>query len=178
MERLLVSSRGHATLKPLDNDDTSIAEHVWGFYESLDGWLQAIIVIGAAVTVLATFLRWIRPRLRNFFGDLRAIRDTLVGRPAMRDSITDRIIPGTALPGIGERMASQEQAVAAMSESVKALVENNQRLDDHERRIERMEDALHIDRRLDKIESVQLLRTIETVAQAEATPPPEGERPD
>ena len=166
------------TPKPDPVNGISIFDRLADFYGSLNGWLQFIILIGAAGTVILAALRWVRPRIKNFTGDLRAVRDTLVGRPAMRDSITDRIIPGTALPGIGERMASQEQTVADMSKSVRTLVENNQRLDDHEKRIERIEDALHIDRRLDKIESVQLLRTIETVAQAEATPPVEGDRPD
>lgn len=159
-------------------DGPSFFERLTGYYDSLDTWLQMVIVVGAATTVLVGFFRWFRPKVRNFFCDLRSIRDTLVGRPASRDSITHRIIPGTALPGIGERMASQEQVVADMSESVKALVRNNQRLDDHERRIERMEDALHIDRRLDKIEGIQLLRTIEQVAQSEPTEPVQGSRPD
>ena len=130
------------------------------FWSGLEGWMQGIILIGLCVATLYAFLKWARPRVSNVRDDARAIRDTLVGRPASRDSITGRPIPGTARPSIGER-------VEDLTGQVRALVENNQRLDDHEKRIERIEDALHIDRRLDKIEAVQLLRTIETAVQSD-----------
>lgn len=159
--------------KPEPVADPSIFVRLGDWFGSLDGWLQTFILLATAIGFIAAFLKWVKPieRYKSLKSDLRAFRDTFAGRPAMRDSITGRIIPGTARRSIGER-------VDDMAESVKTLVENNQRLDDHEKRIERIEDALHIDRRLDKIEAVQLLRTIETVAQAEPAPPAEGDRPD
>ena len=54
----------------------------------LDGWAQWLIALGGAVAVIAAFLRWVRPRIRDFKHDARQIRDTLVGREATRDSIT------------------------------------------------------------------------------------------
>jgi hypothetical protein len=149
-------------------------DHFWDWYGSLDGRLQTFILLATVVTIVVSFLKWAKPleHYRAVKSDLRAFRDTFAGRPAMRDSITGRIIPGTARRSIGER-------VDDMAESVKMLVEKNQRLDDHEKRIERIEDALHIDRRLDKIEGIQLLRTIETAVQSEPSAErPEGERPD
>lgn len=141
-------------------------DHVGEFWSSLEGWMQGVILMGLCVATLVAFFKWLAPRVSNVREDARAIRDTLVGRPASRDSITGRPIPGTARPSIGER-------VEDLTGEVRALVENNQRLDDHEKRIERIEDALHIDRRLDKIESVQLLRTMETAIQSEPGPAPD-----
>lgn len=158
--------------------EASVFDHVGDWFGGLDGWLQTFILLATALGFVVAFLRWIKPRISAFFGDLRAIRDTLVGRPAMRDSITQRPIPGTAQPSIGDRMASQEVSMAKVAEAVDKLADASARLEDHEKRLSRVEDALHLDRRLEKIEAVQLLRTIETVAQAEPGDPAEGDRPD
>lgn len=144
----------------LKSEPTTFLDRVGEFWSGLEGWMQSVVLLGLCVATLYAFFKWARPRVRNLFSDLRAIRDTLVGRPAQRDTITGRPIPGTERAAIGDRMDE-------VASSVKTLIENNQRLDDHERRIERIEDTLSIDRRLDKIESVQLLRTMETAIQSD-----------
>lgn len=164
-----------------DHNDLAGNEPIWtrvgGFWDSLDSWLQFIVLLGLAVATVAAFIKWLRPRIREVRTDARAIRDTLVGRPAVRDSITNRVV-SPALPSIGDRMASQEEAVQKVADAVQQLATTATRLDQHDRRLNRIEDALQIDRRLDKIEAVQLLRTIETVAQSDPGEPPEGTRPD
>ena len=158
--------------RPQDPAAPNLIDRLGDFWHNLDGVLQGLVLLGAAGAVVLAVARFVLPRVRDFFADLRSIRDTLVGRPAMRDSITNRPIPNTARPGIGERMDD-------MAESVKKLADTSTRLDEHDKRISRIEDALQIDRRLDKIESIQLLRTIETSVQADPSEtPPEGERPD
>lgn len=166
---------------PKPDPDPVSDQPIWvrlgDMWHGLEGWLQGIILLGLCVGTIYAFLKWLKPRLHEVRSDARAIRDTLVGRPAVRDSITNRVV-SPALPSIGDRMASQEEAVQKVADAVQQLATTATRLDQHDKRLNRLEDALQIDRRLDKIESVQLLRTIETVAQAEATDPAEGDRPD
>jgi len=159
-----------------DERESSLMDKIAAGFGSLSPILQFLVLLGAAVAVLVAFFRWIRPRIKSVGSDMRAIRDTLVGRPALHDSITDRIIPGTALPSIGDRMASQEVAMAEIAESLSKLADATDRLTSLENRMTRVEGFLTDERLLGKIESVQMLRTIETVAQAEPGPrSPDGQ---
>lgn len=155
--------------KPDPVEAPSFWDHVTDWFTSLAPWLQAFIMFSTALGFLAAFLKWVKPitRAKAVSSDLRAIRDTLVGRPAMRDSITGAIIPGTARPSIGQRMDDMAESVKKLADASTRLDAHDARFKDHDKRLSRIEDALSIDRRLDKIESVQLLRTIETAVQAD-----------
>lgn len=163
--------------KTQEGGDTSLWEYIGNAFGSLGPVLQMIVLLGAAVTVIAAFMKWVRPKYRLFFSDLRAIRDTLVGRPAIVDSVTKRIVPHTALPSIGERMATQEESLRLVADAVEKLATANSRLTSLElevgrlsTRIERVEGCLTDERLLTKVEGIQMLRTIEQVASA--TEPP------
>ena len=116
--------------------------------------------------------------------DARAIRDTLVGRDAVLDSITGREIQ-PAQPGIGSRMADQEQdvrgirndvglltrAVADLAEAQADMTQIQGRMADHERRISdndrrltAIEQGHHLERMAGKAESIHLFRAIESIA--------------
>lgn len=146
---------------------------------NLDAWAQWLLAVGAAATMLVTFIRFIRPLWRNTKSDARAIRDTLVGREAVKDSITgEEIRP--AQPGIGSRMADQElharrqsTQLEILTNAVADMARASERLDAMERnhadlaqRVTAFEQGHHLERMAGKVESIQLLSTIETVAKS------------
>lgn len=131
--------------------------------------------------------KWVLPRFRSVKSDARAIRDTLVGREAVRDSITGREI-SPAVPGIGSRMADQEQdvrgirtdvgvltrAVADLASAQADMTALQARMDDHDRRITdndhrltAIEQGHHLERMAGKAESIHLYRAIESIAKDE-----------
>lgn len=154
-----------ALAKP-DPSDPSFWDRIGVFWTGLEGWMRGVILVGLAVGTLVAFLKWTGPRVASVRSDARAIRDTLVGRPPVRDSITKKVV-SPAIPSIGERMASQEASMAQVASAVDKLADATSRLTHLEERMTRVEDALITDRRLEKIESVQLLRTIETAVQSD-----------
>ena len=125
-----------------------------------------IISLGAAGAVLAGWWRWLRPKWRAVRQDSRAIRDTLVGRDAITDSITGKEI-APAIPGIGDRMASQETQTAEIARAVTALAESHRRIDDLDHRVTAIEQGHQLERLAGKAESVQLYRFLETVTKDE-----------
>lgn len=90
----------------------------------------AVAVIGA---LGAAWLRFGRPRWRTFFDKLDQGLTSVAGRPEIRDPATGRVL-APAVPGIGVRMANVEDAVTL-------LVANQKRLDDHDARIGKLEQA-------------------------------------
>jgi hypothetical protein len=161
-----------------ETDTESWWDHVGDLYSSLDPFLQTIITLGLVIGVLMGFFKWVRPRIKNFFSDLRAIRDTLVGRPAMRDSVTQKLLPGTALLSIGDRMAVQEASLVQIAEAVETLATNTDRITRLELTVDRIEKALTDERILGKIEGVQMLRTMERIATPTDTANPPVDKPD
>lgn len=136
----------------------------------LDPVLKFIAALGAAVLVLAGFWRWVAPKYRNAKEDARAIRDTLVGREAQRDSITGEEIQ-PAIPGIGARMADQEKHARGMqaqmtilTNAVADMASSQRRIDDLESRVTAIEQGHFLERMAGKAESIQLFRTIEQVS--------------
>lgn len=150
---------------------------MFDFIADLDGWAQWLLAVGGALALVATFWRWLLPKYRAGKADARAIRDTLVGREATRDSITgEEIRP--AIPGIGARMAEQEKHAAQvasdigiLTRAVADLARTSERLDAVERnhadlaqRVTAVEQGHFLERMAGKAESIQLFRTIEQVA--------------
>lgn len=157
----------------------------------LDPVLKFIAALGAAVLVLAGLWRWLVPRVRNVKEDARAIRDTLVGREAIRDSITGREIE-PAIPGIGSRMADQEQDVRGIRNDVGVLTravadlasaqadmsviqarmdDHDRRISDNDRRLTLIEQAPFYERMAGKAESVAMFRAMEAIAKDEPVDP-------
>lgn len=135
----------------------------------LDPLLKFIGALGAAVLVLASFWRWVLPKYRNAKSDARAIRDTLVGREAQRDSITGEEIQ-PAIPGIGSRVSSIEKQgqvtsdqLGILTRAVADMARSQERIDNLEQRVTAIEQGHFLERMAGKAESIQLFRTIEQV---------------
>ena len=163
---------------------SDLAELILG----LDPWIKLFLSVAAAAAVLAGISRWVTPRVRNVKADARAIRDTLVGREAQKDTITGREI-APAVPGIGERMADQEQhqirmaeemgiltrAVADLASAQAEMTAVQGRLDDHERRLTAIEQGHMYERLAGKAESIHLFRAVEAIAKDEDPTAPDAD---
>lgn len=98
-----------------------------------DAW-TAIYSIAGTLVILAAFIRWARPKWRRMTSRWTAAGDALLGREAIHEPITGREL-APALPGIGQRMATVEDAVKTLTETVSRLDAINERLDRHEAQI-------------------------------------------
>lgn len=143
--------------------------------------------LSAAVLALAGFWRWAwlgklearddgpRQRTPGFIKrvglDLRAFRDAILGRDAIRHPDTGRVL-ADAVPGIGARMAASDDRLERLTAVVETIADSHKRVDAIEIRLATVEQAIGGERVLKGIESVQLLRTMEAVANAE---PPHGD---
>lgn len=133
---------------------------------------------GGLLAFAAAVLGWvkvIRPRVRRWLRDFRAALDSLIGREATVDSITGQEL-APALPGIGARMAHQEDQMKVLTETVVLLAANGQRIENHEHRIDALERAA-VERVVGKAESVAMFSAIEAVANAGADRPPDLDEP-
>lgn len=95
-----------------------------------------ITILGAMVS----WIRWARPKLRKMSREVTAIRDSILGRDEIRDTITNELI-APELPGIGVRVANTEELLIEVTGAISRLADTSDRLDDHERRISRLEGA-------------------------------------
>ena len=127
------------------------------------------VSVAALIGVAVTWLRWVRPRIRRFFRQTTAVRDAILGREPIVDSITGKEIE-PALPGLGVRMATTEQNVQAIAEGLAKIAEaqvNQQHLEervdrleqDHDRRLKALEDA-RLERVVARAESANAWRAI------------------
>jgi hypothetical protein len=137
----------------------------------VDATTRLIVGIGGAVAVLATWLAWLRPRYKKSKADAAAIRDAILGRDAVKDSITGKEL-APPLPGIGQRMATQETQMAEITTAVAQiaathlqLARMDQAIDEHEERIKALEDAA-VERVVTKAESAAAWRAMEAAALA------------
>ena len=123
---------------------------------------KADVAVAATVILaaLGTYWRWLRPRLRSVRRDGRAIRDTLLGREEIRDSITNEVkVP--ALPGVGQRVASLEQAIGPLSVALARLADTHERLEAHDQRLNALEKAER-ERTLARTEAIEMFRAMDT----------------
>ncbi len=116
-------------------------------------WVTFLLGLAALLGVLVGWLRWVRPRIRRGKSEVTAIRDSILGRDAIVDSITGREIE-PALPGVGVRLAATEKHLGVLAESVASLVLMHERID----RVE-MHDKVQ-DARIDKLEEASVERIV------------------
>lgn len=132
--------------------------------ESTVGLTVGLITIAGAVL---TWLRWIRPKVKKGQAEAVAVRDAILGRDAVRDSITGRVL-APPLPGIGQRIDTVERAVATLADQHRVLEDHERRIKANEARISKLEDAA-AERIVTKQESALAWRAME--AATNATPP-------
>lgn len=127
--------------------------------------------IGAATLlgIVIGWMKWVRPRIRKGVDQVTGVRDAILGREAIVDSITGKEL-APALPGMGVRMAQQEavsklqqEQMTLLTDAVAKLANTHQRLDDHDRRLNALE-AAAIERVATKAESVAAWRAVAAVA--------------
>lgn len=139
--------------------------------ENLNAATGSALSVCALLAVVASWMKWIRPHIRKTREDGVAIRDAILGRDPIIDSITKKEI-APALPGIGQRMATVEQALVTFAQNQHDLEELRSRVDGHDARIEALETGT-VERVVTKVESAAAWRAME--AAVLATPDEEGE---
>lgn len=132
----------------------------------------------ALAGVIAGWLKWVRPRLQSARQDAIAMRDSIIGRDAVVDTITrEEIAP--AVPGIGVRMANQEEftkaqahqmelltgAVAKIADSHEQLAKHAALLDELGGRVRALEEA-SVERVVARAESAAAWKAIEAATLA------------
>jgi hypothetical protein len=124
---------------------------------------------GASLVVflggLVAWFRWLRPKWRSAKADVVAGRDALLGRDAVHDSITGKEI-APALPGIGQRVTTLEEAIPAISVALTRMSDMHVRVSGVEDRVGRLE-RMEGERSLARTESIELLRTIDNAIKAD-----------
>lgn len=126
--------------------------------DEIDVVVKAFLSFVAVATVVVGWFKWLRPRVKRAQQESVAIRDAILGRDAILDSITgEERVP--ALPGIGMRMATVEEALVALADvHVKML--------DHEERIRSLETG-SLERIAARADSVAAFKAIEAIAKEE-----------
>ncbi len=136
-------------------------------FEIAGGVLALCTLIG----VVFGYLRVIRPRWRNARARVAGALDALVGRDAIVDSITDRVL-APALPGIGVRMETVERAVAHIAQLLDSQQSQDVEIAEIRAelllladRVRQLEEGA-IERVATKAESISAFRAIEAVAKS------------
>jgi hypothetical protein len=131
----------------------------------------AFLTLTAVVAAVGGWVKWLRPRFHKIVDEIAKVRDSILGREAVRDSITGAEI-APALPGMGVRMAHQEQQMELLTVTVTKLVDQQmqqqkleQRVEEHEGRIAKLE-ADQVERVVARAESAAAFRAIETAIKA------------
>jgi hypothetical protein len=131
--------------------------------------ISVALGICALVGVVVAHFRWVRPRYRSGKDMFVAGRDSLIGRPAIVDTITGKEI-SPALPGVGVRLANVEAGQLETRDALRhiAAVMEGQQIQD--RRIDRLESDVQslkdaaVERVVAKAESAAAWRAVEAVA--------------
>ena len=116
-------------------------------------WVTFLLALATLLGVLIGWLHLVHPRILRGRSEVTAIRDSILGRDAIVDSITGREIE-PALPGVGVRLAATEEHLGVLAESVASLVLMHERID----RVE-MHDKVQ-DGRIDKLEEASVERIV------------------
>jgi hypothetical protein len=144
------------------------------FVTNMDALSKALIGVITLGALVFSFIRWVRPKLRQAGSDIRAGRDALVGREAVFDTITGKEL-APALPGIGVRMATTETQMSVLTDAVAKLADNDGRLSSLEQwrndvdQWRHLVDAGAVERVVTRAESAAAWRAVEAVANG--TPP-------
>ena len=114
-------------------------------------WIIFAASVVAALGILWKVAKRARRKAKDVSGDVVAIRDSILGRDAVVDSITGKEL-APALPGIGQRMDTVERALVA-------LADQHAVLEDHEERIKALE-AARVERVVSQAESAAMWQAV------------------
>lgn len=118
-------------------------------------WIIFAASVVAALSLLWKVTRRAHDKAKDVGGDVVAVRDSILGRPAVVDSITGKEL-APALPGIGQRMDTVERALVA-------LADQHAVLEDHETRLKALEDA-RVERVVTQVESAAMWQAVAKAA--------------
>jgi hypothetical protein len=133
-----------------------------------------LVAVAAAIGAIALLWKYAVKAWRGWRlarSKVGAVTDAILGREAVVDSITGKEI-APALPGMGVRMAHQEQQMEAITLAVTRLASQQEALTDHEKRIKALEDGA-FERMVTRAESAAAWSAVEAVAKS--APPDELE---
>lgn len=129
-------------------------------------WLKFAVGISAVVTAVGgAWLKWGLPRYRDWRFQFIAARDSIIGRPAVIDTITgEERVP--ALPGVGMRLATTEEHLGTLTALVGELVRERADVRALDRRVKVVEGdvavlkAASVERIVGRAESAEAWRTM------------------
>lgn len=130
------------------------------------------------ITALASWWRWGRPKVAKARQEATAMRDAILGREPVVDSITGREL-APALPGIGVRQARTEDQMALLTEAVAKIADSHVRLAHIETRVDGIEADVKdlktgaMERIMARVEAAQAWSAVEAVANS--APPEQTE---
>jgi hypothetical protein len=146
--------------------------------DNTDRVIGLLVAVCTLLGLVVGWVRWVRPKIHNGRREVVAVRDAILGRDAIADSITGREI-APAVPGIGVRMAHQEKQMELLTEAVAQIANSQLRFDNlethvanHEERLKSLEDA-SVERVVTKVESAQAWRAMEEAIKAEPDETPD-----
>lgn len=90
--------------------------------------ILAAAVLAALTAILAFFKKGLR-RAGRFFRKVNSAMDTMNGRPAILHPDTGEVLVDET-PGLGLRLATMEEAIVALSQTNKAVLDLNVRVDE------------------------------------------------
>jgi hypothetical protein len=129
--------------------------------DDTNGVIGLIVGLIAIIGALVAWLRWVRPKIHRGRKEIVAVRDAILGRDAITDSVTGTEI-APALPGMGVRMAHQEKQMELLTTAVAQIADSHQRLESLETRVQALENA-SVERVVTRAESAQAWRAIAAV---------------
>ena len=150
---------------------------------SIGQYVAAFLALAAVVSTTYAAFRWARPRYQRLASKVTGVFDAILGRDAVVDSITGKEL-APPLPGMGVRMAHQEQQMELLAVTVTKLANQQshfqrleERVDSNTERIKALEDA-QLERVVTRAESAQAWRTIETALNQDNGDAADPEQPD
>jgi hypothetical protein len=125
--------------------------------EAQDWVTLALGFIALVSAVAGGWFKWVSPKFRRASAEVTEIRDNILGRPAIKNEITGKVI-AEAVPSLGTQ-------IAGLGDAVRELTKSHKRLDDLEDRVEKLEEAA-VERVVTRAESAAAFRAIEAAVQA------------
>lgn len=136
------------------------------FLAGLDAIVTILVGCTALGAAIVGYAKWAKPKLQARQKRQEAFESAILGRPAVPHPEIPGKILAPAVPGIGERQARQEEQMTELVSAVAKIADTHVRVDALETRVTALEDGRVFERAAGKIESIQLMRTMEAAVNA------------